>query len=1186
MWKQRLQRKNHRRVKQASYTGFADVAEFLEDRTLLSASPVAIQDEASVANTVVADTASAGTLTADTAATAVADTTANELLTLNLEPLDLDLLGLRVQSSAITVTVSAESGDGRLVGNLLNQVSSIVNLQEVNDALNNVLGTVVELVNSVDLEVEGVRVGVFTTGETGTTPVLELMVAPVQLDVLGAIVHTSPISLTITANAGEGLVLGNAVTALSDLFNPPIPDELDLAFINERLTELLDDLNAQIPDIGSADTPDPVLEDGEILSLTVPAIDLNLLGLNLETESITVNATAATGDGLLLGNILTSVLNTLDATPDELSELSGNLNDVLAKVVGVLNASTLTLPSNALDSLTEPLQTLALPELITPQAGSSTTILDLVIASQDSTPPVMVDILGLEITTTDIDARLTAETGDGQVLGNLLYNVANLLNPSGPASLIFLVTDLASGSETITEPLDGTTSSSTNTATTPLLNLQLPPLDVNLLGVTVATSPITVTASAQQGDGNLLGNALTGLSTLINTENVNNAVNNILRTVVTIVNSTNLNVDGITDGAFDTANTETTPVLEVMVAPIQLDLLGVLVETSPITLTVSAQAGQGLILGNVLTAVSDVFNPPLPDELDLDFINMRLDELLTDLTAQLPGIDPATVPPTMFNEDRVVSLTVPAIDLDLLGLILQTSPITVNADAVSGDGALLGNVLTGVLNTLDATPEQLSELSGNLNGVLAQVVGVLNASSITLPTGAIDSILSGVFETLSLPNLIAAEPGATVSVLDLLIMTEDDTPPVFVDLLGLEITTSDIDAELLAETGEGQILGNLVYNVSNLLNGNSPAGLLFLVSQLSSLTSNATSLPLSGLVESLIEPNAINGSFTEVISGNFDGNGRGADDLLFWNPETGANRILFGDGRVVTDLIDPTAVNGNDFSSVTLGNFDGTAGDDLFFWSSTTGRNRIVRFTVDAETNLSSSFETNVVAPAAINGDDFVEVVSGNLNGLGTDDLFFWNPETGRNRLANLSFSTANAVTSVASLQTDFIPTAAINGNDFTDVLVGQFEGRGLDQLLFVNSESGQNRLINLQSVTETGLAAVGDVLTGFVASTAINGGLAANLTVSDFNADGIDDLFAWDAASGANRLLRGDATDGFSVLDSIIDPTQINGSGFGAVTPLFRSPDLAFADSLFFWDPQTGSNRLAFTNDIAGIFR
>jgi hypothetical protein len=59
----------------------------------------------------------------------------------------------------------------------------------------------------------------------------------------------------------------------------------------------------------------------------------------------------------------------------------------------------------------------------------------------------------------------------------------------------------------------------------------------------------------------------------------------------------------------------------------------------------------------------------------------------------------------------------------LLGLLVETSPITVNASAEAGDGALLGNVLTTALKTLDATPENLAELSTNINGILAKVVG-------------------------------------------------------------------------------------------------------------------------------------------------------------------------------------------------------------------------------------------------------------------------------------------------------------------------------------------------------------------------------------------------------------------------------------------------------------------------------
>src|SRR5439155_15802808 len=61
------------------------------------------------------------------------------LVTLNLNPLDINLLGLQIQTSPITVTVSAEAGSGELLGNALTLASHLVNLPGVSDALNNVL---------------------------------------------------------------------------------------------------------------------------------------------------------------------------------------------------------------------------------------------------------------------------------------------------------------------------------------------------------------------------------------------------------------------------------------------------------------------------------------------------------------------------------------------------------------------------------------------------------------------------------------------------------------------------------------------------------------------------------------------------------------------------------------------------------------------------------------------------------------------------------------------------------------------------------------------------------------------------------------------------------------------------------------------------------------------------------------
>jgi hypothetical protein len=866
-----------RKLRRPESAPFGRAAEVLEERTLLAAAT--------------------GDLS--TTATTQADVTAGDpLLTLQLKPLNLDLLGLHVTSDPITVTVSAGSGDGKLLGNLLGSATSLVNLGNVSTALNQVLGATVDLLNSVDLQVAGVGSGIFSTHAAATTGVLDLYVAPVQLDLMGAVVQTSPVHLNITAEAGDGLVLGNVLTDLANLFNPPLPDQLDVATINTKLDQLLGDLNAQIPNIPPAPTePTKPFASGDVLSLTVPQIDLDLLGLNLQTTPITVDAHATSGDGLLLGNVLTSVLNTLDATPEQLHDLSANLNDLLAKVVGVLNSSTLTLPAGAVDSLSDTLQILALPGLVTAAPGASTPVLDLVVHSSDgSTPPVAVDLLGVKVTTSDIDAVLSAKTGDGEVLGNLVYNVANLLNPGGTAGLFGLIADLAAGTSSGTT---GTGLDPTTGSTGPVkqvLKLDLPPINLDLLGLEVDTSQITVTVSSQQGDGKLLGNAVGGLATLLNTEAVSAAVNNVLGSVVTLVNSASADVAGVLDGTFTASPTSSdtaaaanlTPVLNLFVAPVHLDLLGVIVDTGPITLTVRARAGAGLVLGNVLTAISDLFNPPLPDHLDLDLINNKLQSLLQELQDQLPGITPAVVPPPVITDNRIVSLTLPALDLNLLGLKLATQPITVNSDAATGDGLLLGNVLQTVLNTLGATPTQLSELSANLNGLLGEVFGLLNATDLTLPVAALES-LTGPLGTLVQPDLIAAAPGATTTILDLSIASTDGTtPPVKLDALGLTVTTSDIDAVLSAVTGDGQVLGNLLYNIANLLNSGSPAALLDVLGQLSTPVRSATS-DLFGFLDG--------GWFVGTSTGSAFTTTQWAQ----WNPNAAWDALLHadvsGDGR-------------------------------------------------------------------------------------------------------------------------------------------------------------------------------------------------------------------------------------------------------------------------------------------------
>ncbi len=59
-------------------------------------------------------------------------------------------------------------------------------------------------------------------------------------------------------------MLGNVLTVLSDLFNGA-PAPLDLAFINDRLAGLLDDLRAQLPNFGSVEVPPPTMAEGDVL---------------------------------------------------------------------------------------------------------------------------------------------------------------------------------------------------------------------------------------------------------------------------------------------------------------------------------------------------------------------------------------------------------------------------------------------------------------------------------------------------------------------------------------------------------------------------------------------------------------------------------------------------------------------------------------------------------------------------------------------------------------------------------------------------------------------------------------------------------------------------------------------------------------------------------------------------------
>jgi len=217
---------------------------------------------------------SAGQVVADNVTTPVTVQQATcEILTLELGPLDLNLLGLRIQLDRVVLEITAQQGGG-LLGDLLCAVANLLNgTGGLGGLLNQLVGLLDQILGQLLGGLSGVTSGTVTGGllnitqftnqngvlgvvgnvtnaagqvlgqvagplavQQATCTILDLELGPLDLNLLGLRIQLSEIDLLITAERGPGNLLGNLLCAIANLFNSPT---LNLNLLTNLLNQIL-----------------------------------------------------------------------------------------------------------------------------------------------------------------------------------------------------------------------------------------------------------------------------------------------------------------------------------------------------------------------------------------------------------------------------------------------------------------------------------------------------------------------------------------------------------------------------------------------------------------------------------------------------------------------------------------------------------------------------------------------------------------------------------------------------------------------------------------------------------------------------------------------------------------------------------------------------------------------------------
>lgn len=214
--------------------------------------------------------------------------------------------------------------------------------------------------------------------------------------------------------------------------------------------------------------------------------------------------------------------------------------------------------------------------------------------------------------------------------------------------------------------------------------------------------------------------------------------------------------------------------------------------------------------------------PPLVRVVDVvvDSLTLQGGQLIADATVTLDILGREVTRNVQFpitlggtageGECDILNLSLGPIHLDLLGLVVDLDdcaggPVTVDITAQPG-GGLLGDLLCGLAG-------------GLLDGLdLGDLLGALPPADLGELTGGLVDLLNQLFDAILAPGAGNVTTGRHLARGVCEILTLEIPEGLHLNLLGLQVDTSPICLAITAEDGPGNLLGNLLCSLTDLLN--------------------------------------------------------------------------------------------------------------------------------------------------------------------------------------------------------------------------------------------------------------------------------------------------------------------------------------------------------------------------------